>query len=80
MREFTLIEFTCQEAINNYNYPVEVIQAGALISDVSESHGLYSTPAIKVVREVEIEFIDVAGFALSTYTTPPAVIVNGRRA
>jgi len=79
MREFTLIEFTCQEAINNYNYPV-AIETGSLISDVSESHGLYSTPAIKVVREVEIEFIDVAGFALSTYTTPPAVIVNGRRA
>ncbi len=55
MREFTEIEFKCQEAINNYNYPV-AIETGSLLAEVSESHGQYSIPAVKVVREIEIEY------------------------
>lgn len=56
MKEFTLIEFKTQEAINNYNYPVAVEVAGTLLSDVSESHGLYTVPAVRIARETEMEF------------------------
>lgn len=56
MKEFTLIEFKTQEAINNYNYPVAIEVAGTLFSGVSESHGIYSTPAVKVVRDAEVEY------------------------
>lgn len=56
MREFTLVEFATQEAINNHNHPIEVEFAGALISEVSELHGCYSVPAVRPVRDAEIEF------------------------
>lgn len=56
MREFTLIEMECNEAIFSYNNPIPVAVSGVLVSEVSEQHGCYTVPAVRVVRDAEIEF------------------------
>lgn len=56
MREFTLATMQVNEKVFSQNHPIEVEFAGALISEVSELHGCYTVPAVKVIREVEMEF------------------------
>lgn len=56
MREFTLVEMEVNEKIYTNNNPMQVEFAGSLISEVSEQHGCYTVPAVRPVRDAEIEF------------------------
>lgn len=56
MREFTLVEFKTNEAIAIQNNPIEVHLAGVILNEVSESHGQYTVPAVRIARETEVEY------------------------
>lgn len=56
MREFTFATMQVNEKVFNQNHPIEVEMVGALVSEVSELHGCYMVPAVRPVRDAEIEF------------------------
>ena len=56
MREYSMNEFKMEETLRTAAMPVEVLVAGSLLADVSESHGQYIVPAVRLVREIEVEY------------------------